>query len=46
MVRQAHHERNHPITIRPEPVEGLLQRFPKLIIEYIVMNIPYNKNSP
>jgi len=23
MVRQAHHERNQPLTVRPEPVEGL-----------------------
>jgi len=22
MVRQAHHERNHPLSVRPEPVEG------------------------
>jgi hypothetical protein len=29
MVRQAHHERNQPLTVRPEPVEGLIQRFPK-----------------
>ncbi|MBY0483416.1 hypothetical protein [Nitrosomonas sp.] len=27
MVRQAHHERNQYITVRPEPVEGLNQRF-------------------
>jgi tripartite-type tricarboxylate transporter receptor subunit TctC len=27
MVRQAHHERNQPLTVRPEPVEGLNQRF-------------------
>ena len=26
MVRQAHHERNHMLTVRPEPVEGLNQR--------------------
>ena len=26
MVRQAHHERNQYITVRPEPVEGLNQR--------------------
>ena len=30
MVRQAHHERNQYITVRPEPVEGLNQRFLKL----------------
>ena len=43
-VRQrAHHERNQPIAVHPEPVEGLLQRFLKLIIEYNVMNVPYNK---
>ena len=23
MVRQAHYERNQPLTVRPEPVEGL-----------------------
>jgi hypothetical protein len=28
MVRQAHHERNQPLTVRPEPVEGFNQRFP------------------
>jgi 5-oxoprolinase (ATP-hydrolysing) len=28
MVRQAHHERNQSLTVRPEPVEGLVQRFP------------------
>ena len=30
MVRQAHHERNQYITVRPEPVEGLNQNFPKV----------------
>lgn len=29
MVRQAHHERNQYITVRPEPVEGLNQSFLK-----------------
>ncbi len=29
MVRQAHHERNQRVTVRPEPVEGLIQRFLK-----------------
>jgi hypothetical protein len=29
MVRQAHHERNQTLTVRPEPVEGFDQRFPK-----------------
>ena len=28
MVRQAHHERNQQFTVRPELVEGLIQRFP------------------
>jgi inorganic triphosphatase YgiF len=28
VVRQAHHERNQPLAVRPEPVEGLVQRFP------------------
>jgi hypothetical protein len=28
MVRQAHHERNQQLTVRPEPVEGFNQRFP------------------
>jgi type IV pilus assembly protein PilX len=28
MVRQAHHERNKQLTVRPEPVEGLHQGFP------------------
>ena len=27
MVRQAHHERNQTLTVRPEPVEGLNQSF-------------------
>ena len=27
MVRQAHHERNQHLTVRPEPVEGLNQHF-------------------
>ena len=27
MVRQAHHERNQQLTVRPEPVEGFNQRF-------------------
>jgi len=27
MVRQAHHERNQPLAVRPEPVEGFIQRF-------------------
>jgi hypothetical protein len=27
MVRPAHHERNQLVTVRPEPVEGLNQRF-------------------
>jgi len=29
MVRQAHHERNQQLSVRPELVEGLVQRFPK-----------------
>ena len=29
MVRQAHYERNQTLTVRPEPVEGFNQRFPK-----------------
>jgi hypothetical protein len=28
MVRQAQDERNQYVTVRPEPVEGLNQRFP------------------
>ena len=31
MVRQAHHERNQQLTVRPEPVEGLDQRFPNMM---------------
>ena len=27
---RAHHERNHQITVRPEPVEGLNQKFPNI----------------
>jgi glycerol-3-phosphate dehydrogenase (NAD(P)+) len=27
MVRQAHHERNQLLAVRPEPVEGLDQNF-------------------
>jgi len=34
MVRQAHHERNQKVTVRPEPVEGLVQRIP------IFMSLP------
>ena len=30
MVRQAHHERNQKVTVRPEPVEGLVQRILKI----------------
>ena len=29
MVRQAHHERNQQLAVRPEPVEGLVQCFLK-----------------
>jgi hypothetical protein len=29
MVRQAHHERNQQLAVRPEPVEGFKQRFPR-----------------
>jgi hypothetical protein len=29
MVRQAHHERNQRVTVRPELVEGLNQSFHK-----------------
>jgi hypothetical protein len=29
MVRQAHHERNQTLAVRPELVEGLVQRFLK-----------------
>jgi len=29
MVRQAHHERNQPLTVRPKLVEGLNQSFLK-----------------
>ena len=32
VVRQAHHERNQQVTVRPEPVEGLNRRFPKIIV--------------
>jgi hypothetical protein len=28
-VRQAHHERNHALAVRPEPVEGRVQCFPE-----------------
>jgi hypothetical protein len=27
LVRQAHHERNQALAVRPELVEGLIQRF-------------------
>ena len=30
VVRQAHHERNHQITVRGEPVQGPNQRFPNI----------------
>jgi hypothetical protein len=30
MVRQAHHERNQTLAVRPELVEGLVQRFLKV----------------
>jgi hypothetical protein len=26
-IRQAHYERNQQLTVRPEPVEGLIQSF-------------------
>jgi general secretion pathway protein J len=29
MVRQAHHERNQQLAVRPEPVEGLMQKTPQ-----------------
>jgi hypothetical protein len=29
MVRQAHHERNQQLNVRPQPVEGLVQCFLK-----------------
>ena len=32
MIRQAHHERNQYITVRPEPVEGLNQSFLKFCL--------------
>jgi hypothetical protein len=34
MVRQAHHERNQTLAVRPELVEGLVQRSPKAIAPY------------
>jgi len=45
MVRQAHHERNQHLTVRPEPfdyaqeglVEGLNQRFIKALTCFIPM---------
>ena len=30
VVRQAHHERNQLVIVRPEPVEGRDQRFPRV----------------
>jgi hypothetical protein len=35
MVRQAHHEWNQQLTVRPELVEGLIQSFPKGNKQYI-----------
>jgi hypothetical protein len=32
MVRQAHHERNQQFTVRPEPVEGLVQLSNKMVM--------------
>ena len=37
MVRQAHHERNQKVTVRPEPVEGLVQRTPNNIVPNIFL---------
>jgi len=41
MVRQAHHERNQYITVRPEPVEGLNQSF--LNVRCIKLTDGYNE---
>jgi len=30
MLRQVQYERNQPLAVRPESVEGLIQSFPKL----------------
>jgi hypothetical protein len=34
-VRQAHHERNQRLAVRPELVEELIQGFPKLVCSLI-----------
>jgi hypothetical protein len=34
MVRQAHHERNQQLTVRPELVEGLIQSFLKKLLSF------------
>ncbi len=41
MVRQAHHERNQQFTVRPEPVEGLDQRFLNWTLDFVArgMNV-------
>ncbi|MDP1786259.1 hypothetical protein, partial [Nitrosomonas sp.] len=44
MVRQAHHERNQYITVRPEPVEGLDQSF-IYASEYFVFTIDSSSNN-
>jgi hypothetical protein len=44
MVRQAHHERNQQLTVRPELVEGLCQRFlkyPLMTIGMLLLCIPF-----
>src|ERR1017187_1600848 len=48
MVRQAHHERNKQLTVRPEPVEGLNQRFPSSLTTRRVLqkDLPMHEIRP
>jgi surface antigen len=39
MVRQAHHERNQTLAVRPELVEGLVQRFLKVFLLFLMMTV-------
>jgi hypothetical protein len=43
MVRQAHHERKQLLAVRPEPVEGLNQRFLRIFVEYYFPIFDYHQ---
>jgi hypothetical protein len=40
MVRQAHHERNQQLTVRPELVEGLIQNFLYYLLNQMLIGTP------